>query len=223
LAESTSVGAVSFCEYQQFRKAVSSARRMAMAIMGGAVARQSLAARAWFATCVYITIYGMGFLFLVGPATQQLANLGGASNQRFAAFGLWLVTAVVLTVGAALLHYTIDMMLERRYSRDDAPAWRVETAFAVRGLVFAVIAAGLFVAVGAVAVGGISVPLLWAAVLAFLIPGAIAGGFTHMITPTVMAEKRQMASVSGFAVAVVGLSNYVMVGAYAPLAVVVGS
>ncbi|PKQ25941.1 MAG: hypothetical protein CVT64_07855 [Actinobacteria bacterium HGW-Actinobacteria-4] len=194
-----------------------------MAIMGGAVARQSMAARAWFATCVYITIYGMGFLFLVGPASMQLANLGGATNQRFAAFGLWLVTAVVLTVGAALLHFTLDMMLERRYTRKDAPAWRIETAFAARGLAFAIIAAGLFVVVGALAVGGVSMPLVYAAVLAFLIPGALAGGFTHMITPTVMAEKRQMASVSGFALVVVVLSNYVMVGAYAPLASVVGS
>lgn len=193
-----------------------------MAIMGGAVAGRSLAVRAWSATCVYVTIYGVAFLFMVGPATQALTGTGTIASQRYLVFGLWLVTAIVLTVGALLMSYTIDMMLERRFDRHATSKVRMETAFAVRGVLFALLAAGLFVGVSALALGTVTTSLLWSATLAFIVPGVLAGGLTHSLTPGVMAEKRQLATVSVFALAVVGVANYVMVGAVEPLAVGLG-
>jgi hypothetical protein len=194
-----------------------------MAIMGGAIAGQSLALRAWSATCVYVTIYGVAFLFMAGPATQSLSSTGTIVAQRYLVFGMWLVTAIVLTVGALLVSYTLDMMMERRFERAATSGWRMETAFAVRGVVFALLAAALFVGVASLAVGAVTGSLLWAATLAFVVPGVLAGGLTHTLTPGVMAEKRQLASVSVFAIAVVGVANYVMVGAAQPLNVALGA
>lgn len=188
-----------------------------MAIMGGAIARESLTLRAWTATCVYVTIYGVAFLFLVGPATQALGNLGDPSAQRVVVFGLWLVTAAILTVGALLLNYTVSLMVDRRYRDSDAAPWRIETAFALRGMLFALMAAGLFVGLGAFVLGGFPAPLLWAALWAFVLPGIAAGAFTHMVIPNVVSETKQLVAVSGFALTVVGLANYVLLGAAEPL------
>lgn len=188
-----------------------------MAIMGGAVTRQSLTLRAWSSTCIYITIYGVALFFLVGPATQSLAALGSPATHRVVVFALWLVTAAVLTVGAVLMNTTVNSMLERRYQDRAVASWRVETAFAARGVLFAILAAALFVAIGSMATGGVSGALLWAAVLAFVIPGTVAGVMTHSVIPTVLNEKRQVATVSSFALVVVALSNYVLVGAVEPL------
>jgi hypothetical protein len=194
-----------------------------MAIMGGAVARESLAVRAWAATCVYVTIYGVAFLFLAGPATQALAALGDPGAHRFVVFILWLVTAVVLTVGAALRSYTLDFMLDRRLQHTTMANWRIETAYALRGIIFALLAAGLFLGIGAVAVGGVSAPLLWAALWAFIVPGFAAGVLTHSVLPAVVSEKKQLVTVSGVALAVVVLSNYVLVGAVEPLSYAAGA
>ncbi len=188
-----------------------------MAVMTSTVARQSVALRAWSSTCVYVTIYGVALFFLVGPATQSLAALGSPATHRVVVFMLWVVSAAVLTVGAALLNTTVNSMLERRFQDRAASPWRMETAFAVRGVLFAFLAAALFVAIASVATGGVPGPLLWAAVLAFVIPGTVAGALTHAMTPAVLADKRQVATVSSFALVVVVLSNYVAVGATAPL------
>lgn len=193
-----------------------------MAVMGGAIARQSLSVRAWASTCVYVIIFGVAFMFLVGPASAQLATTFDPSTQRMLTFVMWLVAAAILTVGALLLSYTVNVMVGRRYDDADAPQWREDVAFASRGVIFALLASGLFVGIGLIASGGITRGLIMAALLAFVIPGALAGALTHTVIPTVVAETKQLVTASGFAVAVVVVANYVLVGTVEPLMTLAG-
>lgn len=195
-----------------------------MVTMERVIVHQSLAVRAWASTCVYVVIHGVAFLFMAGPASQQLASLANVTAQRTLTFLMWLVTVTVLTVGALLLHYTANMMMERRYlerrpfdSDADAVPWRENVAFASRGVFFALLAAGLFAAIGVMATGQLSPALLTAALLAFVVPGATAGVLTHAVTPGIVAEPKQMVVVSGAAVVVVALAAYVLTGTVEPL------
>jgi len=178
---------------------------------------QPLATRAWATAISYVVIYGVSFAFLAPPATQlAMQGYSGYAGQT-ATFALLLMAALTVTFGAGAFAYSVGWRVESDLRRHRTTERRALIEFAGFGAVLAVSTAVIYLAI----VGGstgITASLVGAAVLALVLPGLAAALFTRSVVDHVAAAKRELFATSLSAIAVVVLTNYLIVGSLPALA-----
>lgn len=188
-----------------------------MSVQVSAVASQPLATRAWATATSYVVIYGVTYAFFAPPAAGIAAKAVAADQVPTISFALFLFAALTVTFGAAMFAYSIGWRVEARARRHSMSDARATGEFALWGSLMSLFTAAVFVAV----VGAsepLSSSLIWAAVLALVVPGVTAAFFTRAVVDHVAAAKRELLATSVAALTVVVLTNYLIVGNLPPLA-----
>lgn len=178
---------------------------------------QPLATRAWATASSYVVIYGVTFAFLAPPATQLAMNGYVGYETQTAAFALILIAALTVTFGAGTFAYSVGWRVESDLRKHRTTERRALVEFAGFGSLLALSTAVIYLAI----VGGsrgITTSLIGSAVLALVIPGLAAALFTRSVMGHVAAAKRELFATSLSALAVIVLTNYLIVGSLPALA-----
>ena len=178
---------------------------------------QPLATRAWATAISYVVIYGVSFAFLAPPATQLAMQGFTGYESQTATFALLLMAALTVTFGAGSFAYSVGWRVESDLRKHRTTERRALIEFAGFGALLAVATAVIYLAI----VGGstgITPSLVGAAVLALVLPGIAAALFTRSVVDHVAAAKRELFATSLSAIAVVALTNYLIVGSLPALA-----
>lgn len=166
----------------------------------------------WATACAYIIVYGVAFVFALGPAGNLLASAGSATQAQSARFTMILATALVLGVGSLSLSFGLGRMIDDSASRRGLRPSRADASFAAWGVVFAAIVAGFYTASASMVFGGFVPAIGWAAAVGILAPGALAAITARMTGPQMARRSRDLAASSLAAVAVVGVAVYLALG-----------
>lgn len=178
---------------------------------------QPIATRVWATAMSYVVIYGVSFAFLAPPATQLAMQGLSAYDARTATFTLLLMAALTVTFGAGTFAYSVGWRVESDLRRRRTTERRALIEFASFGAVLSLATAGIYVAIVSTA-GGITSSLIGAAALALVLPGLAAALFTRSVVDHVAAAKRELVATSLSALAVIVLTNYLIVGSLPALA-----
>ncbi len=178
---------------------------------------QPLATRAWATAISYVVIYGVSFAFLAPPATQLAMRGFTGYGSQTASFALLLMAALTVTFGAGTFAYSVGWRVESDLRKRRTTERRAFIEFAGFGALLAVATAVIYLAIMSGS-GGITTSLVGAAVLALVIPGLAAALFTRSVMDHVAAAKRDLVATSLSALAVIALTNYLIVGSLPALA-----
>lgn len=178
---------------------------------------QPLALRAWATAISYVVIYGVSFAFLAPPATQlAMQQYSGYAGQT-ATFALLLMAALTVTFGAGTFAYSVGWRVESDLRKHRTTERRAFLEFAGFGTLISLSTAVIYVGIVG-GTGGISAPLVGSAALGLVLPGLAAALFTRSVVDHVAAAKREMFATSLSALAVIVLTNYLIVGSLPALA-----
>lgn len=178
---------------------------------------QPLAMRAWATAISYVVIYGVTFAFLAPPATQLATQGYTGYNAATVSFALILMAALTVTFGAGAFSYSVGMRIEKDVRGHRTTERRALVEFAGFGALLSLATAAVFVTVVGAA-GGISASLVGGALLALVGPGLAAALFTRSVVDHVAAARRELVATSLSALAVIVLTNYLIVGSLPALA-----
>ncbi len=172
---------------------------------------QPLTTRAWATAMSYVVIYGVSFAFLAPPATQLAMRGFVGYETQTATFALLLMAALTVTFGAGTFAYSVGWRVESDVRKRRITQRRATIEFATLGALLALATAGIYLAIVSGS-GGITASLVGSAALALVLPGLAAAVFTRSVVDHVAAAKRELFATSLSALAVIVLTNYLIVG-----------
>lgn len=172
---------------------------------------QPLATRAWATAISYVVIYGVSFAFLAPPATQlAMQGYTGYETQN-ATFALLLMAALTVTFGAGSFAYSVGWRVESDIRNHRMTPRRASIEFAGFGALLTAATAVIYLIVVGGS-GGNAGSLIGSAALGLVLPGLAAALFTRSVVDHVAAAKRELFATSISALAVIVLTNYLIVG-----------
>jgi hypothetical protein len=178
---------------------------------------QPVATRTWATAASYIVIYGVSFAFLAPPATQLVMHGYAGYESQTPTFALILMAALTVTFGAGAFAYSVGWRVESDLRKRQTTPRRAFIEFASFGALLALSTAAIYLVVVGGS-GGITASLVGAAVLALVLPGLAAALFTRSVVDHVAGAKRELFATSLSALAVIVLTNYLIVGSLPALA-----
>lgn len=174
-------------------------------------AAPAIGARVVATAASYVVIYGVTFAFFAPPATHLAGKGFVGYDATTSSFTLLLLAALTVTIGAVLFSAAVGYRVEHELQAERMSKHKALMEFAAPGLLMSLATAGIFVGV----VGsdhGVTGSLVGAATLGLLIPGVVAALFTRSVVDHVAAAKREIVATTVSAIAVIGLTNYLIVG-----------
>ena len=175
-------------------------------------APQPLARRAWATAISYIVIYGVTFAFFAPPATSLAMSEQTGYSTATASFALLLLAALTVTFGATVFGFAVGWRVESDLRRKRTSPRRAAYEFALLGTLLSLATAAIFLLFMS-NVTAVTPSLLGAAGLALVVPGLAAALFTLPVVDHVAANNRELITTSVGALVVIGLTNYLIVGA----------
>lgn len=175
-------------------------------------APQPLARRAWATAISYIVIYGVTFAFFAPPATSLAMSEQSGYTTATASFALLLLAALTVTFGATVFGFAVGWRVEKDLRSKRTSPRRAAVEFALLGTLLSLATAGIFLMFMAHD-NPVTPSLLGAAGLALVVPGLAAALFTLPVVDHVAANNRELITTSLGALVVIGLTNYLIVGA----------
>ena len=178
---------------------------------------QPLATRVWATAISYVVIYGVSFAFLAPPATQLAMQGQSGYTASSATFALILMAALTVTFGAGTFAYSVGWRVESDMRKHRTTERKALIEFASFGALLTLSTAAIFVVIAG-AESGVTTSLIGAAVLALVLPGLAAALFTRSVVDHVAGAKRELYATTLSAIAVIVLTNYLIVGSLPALA-----
>jgi hypothetical protein len=178
---------------------------------------QPIATRTWATATSYVVIYGVAFAFLAPPATQLAMHGYAGYESQTPTFALLLMAALTVTFGAGAFAYSVGWRVESDLRKRQTTPRRAFIEFASFGALLSLSTAAIYLVIVGGS-GGITASLIGAAVLALVVPGLAAALLTRSVVDHVAAAKRELFATSLSALAVIVLTNYLIVGSLPALA-----
>jgi hypothetical protein len=166
----------------------------------------------WATACAYAIVFGVAFIFLMGPAGNLLAGLGTAAEAQSARFTMLMGAALVTGVGSVALSFGLGHLVDASARRRGASQLRADIDFAIGAVLFAAVIAAIYAASAAIVLGGFTSAIAGAAALGVLVPGTIAGLTARTTGPQLARSSREFAVGSLAAAGVVAIAVYLAMG-----------